>query len=165
VDRQKRRSMFQGIPPMAYMAICDKTRRTRHRHRDSGRLSTGSCGTCMPEPLSLNRAWALKVTVLLYFLATFLMTYLYLSRLSAICTRGEKTHVDFRLPSCGHFMVLGLDQHTDLLQGQHHFAADVLLAVRGRKPGNSFLVADFVSEVRVLHPAGVPATPQPSPMW
>ena len=41
----------------------------------------------MPEPLSPNSGLGMKVTVLLYFLATFFSTYLYIITLSAMATR------------------------------------------------------------------------------
>ena len=41
----------------------------------------------MPDPLSPNIGLGMNVTVLLYFLATFLMMYLYIITLSAIVTR------------------------------------------------------------------------------
>ena len=44
---------------------------------------------CMPEPLSPNSGLGMNVTVLLYFLATFLMMYLYMHILSAIVTSSS----------------------------------------------------------------------------
>ncbi len=41
----------------------------------------------MPEPLSPNSGFGMQVTVLLYFVATFLMMYLYNITLSAMATR------------------------------------------------------------------------------
>ena len=41
----------------------------------------------MPEPLSPKSGLGMKVTVLLYFLATFLRMYLYSMTLSAMATR------------------------------------------------------------------------------
>ena len=41
----------------------------------------------MPEPLSMKIGLGMKVTVLPYFFAVFLVTYLYQSTLSAIFTR------------------------------------------------------------------------------
>ena len=63
----------------------------------------------MPEPLSANSGLGMNVTVLPYFLATFLMMYLYMHIWSAIFTRSCEPHVDFRLAGGGHFVVLGLD--------------------------------------------------------
>ena len=46
---------------------------------------------CMPEPLSPKSGLGMNVTVLPYFLATFLMMYLYIIILSAMVTRVSKS--------------------------------------------------------------------------
>jgi len=54
----------------------------------------------------------------------------------------------------------GLDHHADLLQGQHHFAADILLAVRWRNREIAFLVADLY--IQLLGFSTRPAFQRPS---
>ena len=68
-----------------------------------------------------------------------------------------EAHVDLRLAAGRHLVVLRLDRDADLLEGQHHLAADVLLAVRRRNREVAFLVARLVAEVRAFHAARVPA--------
>src|SRR5579862_7591211 len=53
-------------------------------------LSHSDWWVCMPEPLSPKIGLGMKVTVLPYWLATLLHTYLYFSMLSADLTRVSK---------------------------------------------------------------------------
>ena len=81
---------------------------------------------CMPEPLSPKSGLGMKVTILPYFFATFLMMYLYIITLSAIVTRLSNRMSISALPGGGHLVVLGLDGHADGLERLHHLVADVL---------------------------------------
>ena len=68
----------------------------------------------MPEPLSPNSGFGMKVAVLPCALATFLTTYLYLIRLSAIATSVSKLHVDLALAGGRDLVVVALDVDPDL---------------------------------------------------
>ena len=111
-----------------------RVRRTRCRR-------TGVCPsfqmlwwTCMPEPLSPKMGLGMKVTVLPFRRATFLITYLNRMRLSAIYDQGGEPHVDFGLPGGGHFVMLRLHLRCRNRSARHHdhLGADVLLGVGGR---------------------------------
>ncbi len=110
----------------------------------------------MPEPLSPNSGLGMKVTVLPYFLATFLMMYLYIIILSAIVTRSSNLRSISDWPAGGHLVVLGLDVHAAVDHRLHHLVADVHHLV-GRRHGEvAFLVAQLVAQVRLLLAAAVP---------
>jgi hypothetical protein len=53
-------------------------------------------------------------------------------------------------------VVLALNLKAQLLHGQHHLGADVLLLVQRRHREVAFLVAELVAQVGHLVPAGVP---------
>ena len=104
----------------------------------------------MPEPLSPKSGLGMNVTVLLYFLATFLMMYLYMHIWSAILTRFWKSQVDLALAGRGHLVVLGLDVHAAVDHRLHHLVADVHQLVGRRHREVAFLVTQLVAQVRVL---------------
>ena len=111
---------------------------------------------CMPVPLSRNSGLGMNVTVLPYFLATFLMMYLYFSTLSAIRTSGANrmsispwpavaTSWCWASTSMPHSIIVSI--------------ISVRMSVKaiGRRHGEvAFLVADLVAEVRLLVAAAVP---------
>ena len=92
---------------------------------------------CMPEPLSPKSGFGMKVTVLLFRLATFLMMYLNIHDLVGALDQVAEPDVDLGLARGRHFMVLTLDVDADLLHLRHHLGADVLLACRWAEPGSS----------------------------
>ena len=69
----------------------------------------------------------------------------------------RKTHIDLGLTARSHFMMLGFNEHPDLLQGQHHIASEILHAVGGGYRKITFLVTHFVGQVGILFPAGIPS--------
>src|SRR5207244_7104372 len=74
-------------PPIACIAISDKPAYPEPAYRFLPSFHN-ELWTCMPEPLSMKIGLGMKVAVLPYLLATFLMMYLYLRTLSAISTSG-----------------------------------------------------------------------------
>ena len=110
----------------------------------------------MPEPLSPKSGLGMKVTVLPYFLATFLMMYLNIIILSAMRDQVVELQVDLRLAGGGHLVVLGLDVHAAVDHRLHHLVADVHHLVGGRDGEVAFLVAELVAQVGRLLAAAVP---------
>ncbi len=110
----------------------------------------------MPEPLSAKSGLGIKVTVLLFLLATFFEDVLEPHELVAHLDQGLEFHVDFRLSGRGHLMVLRLYFHTELFQNQDHLGAQVLLAVGGRNREIAFFVAGLIAQVGIFFPSGVP---------
>ena len=98
----------------------------------------------------------MSVAVLPCRRATFLITYLNFSSLSAMLPERVEPHVDLGLAGGRHLVVVHLDVDADRLQRQHHLGADVLVAVRRRHREVAFLVARLVAEVRLLVLAAVP---------
>ena len=98
----------------------------------------------------------MKVTVLLYFFATFFVMYLYIITLSAMLTRESIFQVDFGLPGGAHFVMLGLDAQSALDHGLHHLVADVHLLIGRRHWEVAFFVAELVTQVRFFIAAAIP---------
>ena len=83
----------------------------------------------MPEPLSWKIGLGMKVTVLPYFFAVFLVQYLYQSTLSAIFVRVSKRMSISVWPAGGDLVVVDLDLDAHALEVQHHLRAEVLVMV------------------------------------
>ena len=64
--------------------------------------------------------------------------------------------VNFRLARRGDFVVVPFHRQAQLLHRQHHLGAQILLGVGGGDGKITFLVANFVAEVRHLIAARVP---------
>src|SRR5215471_12039898 len=93
----------------------------------------------MPEALSSNSGLGMNVAVIPFLRATFLTTYLYIIRLSAM-----------------RVMVVSLDRDAEGFHRQHHLAAQILHAVDGGSRKISLFLARFMAEVGGLLCAGVP---------
>jgi hypothetical protein len=94
----------------------------------------------MPDPLSWNTGFGMKVTV-------FLVGHL---------DERRVPHVDLGLAGRAHLMVLALDLHPQLLELKRHLAAQVLEGIGRSNREVPLLVARLVAEVGVLHPTAVP---------
>ena len=111
----------------------------------------------MPEPLSPNSGFGMKVTVLPAALATFLTTYLYSIRLSAMAQQRVELDVDLGLAGGADLVVLHLDRDAALDQLADHLRAQVGVVVHRRHREVAALVAGLVAEVAArLVAAGVP---------
>ena len=69
---------------------------------------------------------------------------------------GVETKIDFGLAARGDFMMLTLDAHTQLLQDEAHFGADILLSIDRGHWEIAFLVTNLVAQIGHLIAAGVP---------
>ena len=70
--------------------------------------------------------------------------------------KGRKPHINLGLSAGSDLMMLCLDGDTDFNEGKHHFAAQVLHAVRRRHWEISFFISRLVPEVWVFRPSGIP---------
>ena len=102
----------------------------------------------MPEPLSRNSGLGMNVTVLLYFLATFLMMYLYMHILSAIFTSVVEPQVDFATGRRWPLRGAGLRRRGRTRSSCCIISLRMSISGVGRRHGEvAFLVAQLVAEV------------------
>ncbi len=111
----------------------------------------------MPLPLSLNSGLGMNVTVLLCLRAVFLTTYLYMSSLSAISTRGMKRISISACPPVATSWCCASTRMPIFSRVSTISLRMILLAVRGRNREVAFLVSRLVPEVRAFHATRVPA--------